>query len=165
LRACRINRFLNIDALLLLAVANSTPVLLSMLLGNKWARSIDAGQTLRDGRPVFGSHKTWRGFLGGAILAGATSALLSIPFTDGAAFGMLALSGDLLSSFIKRRIGYRSGRDSMLLDQLPEALLPMLVLRQRLGLGYTAILGTAALFALLGLFAARIFTYRRAPSR
>ncbi|HEX9773570.1 MAG TPA: CDP-archaeol synthase, partial [Steroidobacteraceae bacterium] len=122
-------------------------------------------RALPDGRPIFGSHKTWRGLIGGTLAGGATGALLSAGFATGAVFGLLALTGDLLSSFIKRRLARPSGRDTPLLDQLPETLLPMLLLHDRLSLGAGAILGTAALFTLLDLVAAKVFTFRRAPSR
>lgn len=163
--AVRMASLINLEALLLLAAANSAPVLLSMLLGDRWAASIDGGRHLRDGRPVFGPHKTWRGLLGGTAAAGVTGALLSAGFVTGAAFGLLALIGDLLSSFIKRRLGYQSGRDSPVIDQLPEALLPLLVLHGRMGVGLAAGGGTLGTFILLGVAAAKVFTYRRTPGR
>ena len=156
---------LDLSALILVAVANSTPVLLSMLLRNRWAYPVDGGRTLPDGRPLFGSHKTWRGLIGGTLAGGAAGSLLSEGFATGAAFGLLALIGDLLSAFVKRRLALESGRSMPLLDQLPEAMLPMLLLQDRLSLGTGAILGTAALFTLLDLVAAKVFTFRREPSR
>jgi CDP-2,3-bis-(O-geranylgeranyl)-sn-glycerol synthase len=38
------------------------------------------------------------------------------------------MSGDLLSSFIKRRLGIISSRSAPLLDQLPETLLPLWIM-------------------------------------
>lgn len=71
------------------------------------------------------------------------------------AFGTLALIGDLCSSFLKRRLGRPSGSWTPLLDQLPEALLPMLVLRVPMGLDTAAIAGTAALFMAFDLMVAK----------
>lgn len=153
------------SALLLVIVANSTPALLTMLLGDRWARAIDAGLNLPDGRPVFGPHKTWRGLAGGILAAGSAGMLLSVGFATGAAFGLLALLGDLLSSFLKRRLGRSSGQSTPILDQAPEALLPMLVLQDHLALGASAMLGTTAVFTLLDIIAAKVLDSRRTPSR
>jgi CDP-2,3-bis-(O-geranylgeranyl)-sn-glycerol synthase len=139
----------NWPALLMLIAANSTPVIIARALGNRYAAPIDANRSLRDGRPLFGPHKTWRGVISGTLAASLTGALLGTGFMAGAAFGAIALAGDLLSSFLKRRLGCRSGRSLPLLDQLPEALLPMLVLRGPMGLDATAIVGTAVVFSLL----------------
>jgi hypothetical protein len=158
-----LGHFIRVDVLLLLAVANGVPVLLSMLFAGRWATPIDGGRLLRDGRPVFGSHKTWRGLLGGAIATGALARLLPIGFMTGAAFGLCALLGDLLSSFIKRRAGYGSERDRPLLDQIPEALLPMLIFYARLRLDLVSLLITLGVFVVLAIGAAKLFTYRRTP--
>ncbi len=94
---------------------------------------MDLGRSLRDGRRVLGDGKTWRGLFGGglsAVLVGTllwpSSALWSEPLTLGAfvnwlgpvttlAFG--ALLGDLLGSFIKRRLGIVRGDRAPVLDQ------------------------------------------------
>ena len=156
-------RCVRVDILVLLVVANSTPVLLSMLLAERWATAIDAGRVLTDGRPVLGPHKTWRGLLGGTLATGAIGALWPVGFVTGAAVGFCALLGDLVSSCIKRRAGLSSGADSLLLDQLPEGLVPMLILYQPLGLDLVSLPGTLAVFVLLALGAAKLFTYRRTP--
>jgi CDP-2,3-bis-(O-geranylgeranyl)-sn-glycerol synthase len=74
----------------------------------------------------------------------------------GAVFGALALAGDLFSSFIKRRLGCTSGQSIAFLDQLPEALLPMFVLRRVLGLETWTIAGTAAVFTALDVLTRRL---------
>lgn len=155
--------FIRVDVLLLLAVANSAPVLFSMVFGGRCATPIDAGRLLRDGRPLFGTHKTWRGLLGGALATGAVGGFLSIGIVTSAAFGFSSLLGDLLSSFIKRRAGYGSGRDFPLLDQVPEALLPMLALYRPLGLDLVSLCATFVAFVVLATGAAKVFTYRRTP--
>src|SRR5699024_12597896 len=48
-------------------------------------------------------------------------------FVFGLLFGVLALAGDLLSSFIKRRLGLKPSARMPWLDQAPEAALPMLL--------------------------------------
>jgi CDP-2,3-bis-(O-geranylgeranyl)-sn-glycerol synthase len=65
------------------------------------------------------------------LAAAAAGGALEADIALGAAFGALALSGDLASSFAKRRLDLPAGRESVLLDTLPESLLPLLALRLR----------------------------------
>jgi CDP-2,3-bis-(O-geranylgeranyl)-sn-glycerol synthase len=148
--------WVDLRALLLIIVANSTPVVLAWLSPRSMARPIDAHHTLRDGRPLFGPHKTWRGFIAGVVVSAATGAALSIGWAIGAAFGALALSGDLLSSYLKRRLNRASGQWMPLLDQLPESLLPLIVLRAPLSLAAGSILATAVVFTLLDMIASKL---------
>lgn len=96
----------------------------------------------------------------GGLATGLMGGFTSVGFTAGSLFGLLALSGDLLSSFLKRRLGMNSGRWLPLIDQLPEALLPMLVLRRQLGLNATSMLGTVVVFTVLDMIASRGFAAR-----
>ena len=146
---------IHLPALILLVVANAAPVMLAMLLGQRCAAPIDGGRKLPDGEPLFGAHKTWRGLLVAIAAAGGAGVLLSTGFAIGAAFGALAMAGDLTSSFVKRRLRRHSGSWTPLLDQLPEALLPLLVLRDRLGLSLASIVTTTVIFTLADLVAAR----------
>lgn len=107
---------------------------------------------------MFGSHKTWRGLFTGTLAAGFVGLLFATGFAIGALFGALALTGDLLSSFTKRRLGCTSGKSFLFLDQLPEALLPMLLLRSALGMETGAIIGTALVFTALDVVTARFRT-------
>ncbi len=156
---------IRVDILLLLFLANSVPVLLSMVLQGRWAKPIDGGGVLHDGQPLFGPHKTWRGLLSGTLVAGAVGAGLSIGILTAAAVGLCALLGDLLSSFIKRRASAQSGHDIPFLDQIPEALLPLLLLYRPLGLNVVSCASTIGVFVFLSMAAAKVFTYRRTPGR
>jgi hypothetical protein len=62
------------------------------------------------------------------------------------AFGMLSLAGDALSSAVKRRLHAAPGTELPGVDQLPEALLPMLALASPLHLTPGAVLAVAATF-------------------
>ena len=135
-----------VELLLLLLAANGAPVLLARLLGDRWAWPVDSGVLLRDGRPLFGRSKTWRGIVVGV----AATAVVALLFGHGIAFGILfgaaSLAGDLLSSFVKRRLGIQSSGKAVGLDQVPEALLPLLVCRGELGIGWPAVAVLVALF-------------------
>ncbi len=52
----------------------------------------------------------------------------------GALFAAASMAGDLLSSFIKRRLGMPPSSMALGLDQLPESLLPLLLCWQALNL-------------------------------
>jgi len=51
-----------VQLLALLVVANGTPVIVEKFLGKFLAFPIDGGATFADGKPVFGSSKTLRGW-------------------------------------------------------------------------------------------------------
>ena len=143
-------------ALLLLVVANAAPWAAARLPGRRWAAPLDCGCVLRDGQRLLGAHKTWRG-LAVAVAAGTIIApWLGLSAAAGAAFGALAMLGDALSSGVKRRLALRPGTDVPGLDQLPEALLPLVALAGPLGLDVADILLATLLFLALNLLAVRL---------
>jgi hypothetical protein len=121
------------DLLLLVLIANATPVIVSMLLGNHWKQPLDRGILLSDGHPLLGASKTVRGLLGSISISALLAPLFDLSLLQGASFGALAMLGDLLSSFCKRRLGLRSGHSVPLLDHVPETLLPLWVMQPALG--------------------------------
>jgi len=147
---------IDLPALGLLIAANSTPVIVARLMGVRFSAPLDAHVVLRDGRPLFGSHKTWRGLLAGVVASALLGAGLGAGVLVGAAFGSLSLAGDLCSSFVKRRLGRQSGEWSPFLDQLPEALLPLLVFSGILGLDPVTIVGTTLAFTVLDLIVTKM---------
>ncbi len=125
--------------LFLLLTANGAPVIACYLLGRRCGWRVDAGLVLFDGEPLFGETKTWRGIavaVAGCVLV---APLLDYPLMLGVEFGAYAMLGDLLSSFIKRRLHIAPSGRATGLDQVPEALLPVLMLRQELALGPASI--------------------------
>lgn len=117
------------ELLLLLVVANGTPVVVALLLGPRFNRPLDAGRLFFDQRPWLGKSKTIRGVLAAIIASSLCAPLAGLTSIQGAFFGGLAMAGDLLSSFTKRRLGCPSSCSRPGLDQLPETLLPLLVLQ------------------------------------
>jgi CDP-2,3-bis-(O-geranylgeranyl)-sn-glycerol synthase len=119
--------------------ANGAPVFSSHLPKlREWNARMDFGKRFH-GRPVLGSHKTWRGLISGMIVATAVLwiqqlAVREIPsmalFTDhidypmlptlilGPLFGLGALGGDAIESFFKRRRGTPSGEAWIPFDQI-----------------------------------------------
>jgi len=142
--------------LLLIVIANAAAWATARVLGDEWAAPLDFGITLRDGTRLLGDHKTWRGLVGGAIACGFVTENLQLGLLRGVVFGTLAMLGDAASSFVKRRLRLGPGAEVPGLDQLPEALLPLLVLQRPLGLGLMECLAIAVAFALLDLAAVKL---------
>jgi CDP-2,3-bis-(O-geranylgeranyl)-sn-glycerol synthase len=145
-------------ALILLIAANGAPVIAGKTAGARFACPVDSGLLLRDRRPLFGHAKTWRGLAAAVATTAAVAPLLGLPAATGAWYGLLAMAGDLLASFIKRRLGYTVSSRARMLDILPEALLPLLVFKSALGLGVLDIFAAAGSFFLLeALFSPLLF--------
>jgi CDP-diglyceride synthetase len=138
-----------LPALLLLIVANATPVVAAMLLGNRLAAPLDFGATLRDGTRVLGDHKTWRGVVVGVAACTIAAHLLGLTFTVGFAFGALSMLADTAASFVKRRLRLAAGTEIPGLDQIPEALLPLWALSAPLGIDLPGCLLVTAVFLVL----------------
>ncbi|HEY8520010.1 MAG TPA: CDP-archaeol synthase [Gammaproteobacteria bacterium] len=136
-------------ALLLVGVASSVPWALGRWLGPRFAAPLDFGITLRDGKRLLGSHKTWRGFVSGVLACALVAPLTGIDAAVGAGVGATALLGDALSSFVKRRLALPPGAEVLGLDQLPEAVLPLLLFAGPLGLGAAEIVAVGVAFTLL----------------
>jgi CDP-2,3-bis-(O-geranylgeranyl)-sn-glycerol synthase len=109
---------------------------------------MDFGRTARDGRRLLGPSKTWSGFLFGSAFAFpfallqawlvliAPPSLQLVPGFGSSVVAAIpvallltagALTGDALGSYVKRRLGRPSGARTLLLDQLPFVLVPVLV--------------------------------------
>lgn len=103
--------------------ANASPVLLG------GGTPIDLGKKFSDGKRIFGNGKTIRGFLGGVATGVILSAIIAsyfpleifgsfkLQFFSGCLLSLGTLVGDLVGSFIKRRMAVGPGKP-FLLDQL-----------------------------------------------
>lgn len=132
--------------LLLLLVANGTPVVLKRVLGDRGARPIDGGRRFRDGRPLLGRSKTWRGLAGALVATALVAWGLGSGAWLGAVVALAAHLGDMASSFTKRRLAIASSGRALGIDQIPESLLPALATAWPLGLGVAEVLLVILLF-------------------
>jgi CDP-2,3-bis-(O-geranylgeranyl)-sn-glycerol synthase len=144
------------QALLLLLAANGAPILLARLLGSRWNCAVDGGQRFSDGRRVLGSAKSCRGVLAAVAACGVVAPLAGVPVMMGALFGALAMAGDLFSSFIKRRLGIPPSGRALGLDQIPESLVPLWLLRHELDLAPLEVLALSAAFMVIELWLSRL---------
>ena len=107
--------------------ANAAPVIFG---GGK---PIDFGKIFFDGNPFLGSHKTFRGFLVGIFVGTLVGAVQTLIFDQvlvqyspqfqysillGFMLSLGALTGDLIESFIKRRLNRFPGRSLPVADQI-----------------------------------------------
>jgi len=103
-------------------VANALPVVISGVVRRK--HPLDFGLRFIDGKRLLGENKSIEGFLAGAaggffvgcVYAVVTRNIAWIAY--GAVSGVGAMIGDSLNSFIKRRLGIRSGEPFIPMDQL-----------------------------------------------
>jgi CDP-2,3-bis-(O-geranylgeranyl)-sn-glycerol synthase len=132
--------------LLLLTLANGSPVIARLIWGARFSGALDCGATFIDGRPLLGPAKTIRGLVVALAVTAAGGALLGLGFSIGLLVGAAAMAGDLFSSFVKRRLGMASSSRATGLDQIPESLFPLLACRTALSLTAADMLAVCAVF-------------------
>jgi CDP-archaeol synthase len=120
---------LELTLLMLIIIANGSPILAKKMLGERWQAPLDAGKHFLDNKPLFGPTKTWRGIVAACLLTSPAAWLMHLSLTTGFLVALCAMLGDLLSSFIKRRLGMPSSSMALGLDQTPESLLPLLLVK------------------------------------
>ena len=96
-----------LQLLILLALANGSPVVAKRIFGNNCAWPLDGNIRFVDGQPLFGASKTVRGILVSIFITSACAPLLGLTLKIGLVVATTAMAGDLLSSFLKRRLGLR----------------------------------------------------------
>ena len=149
--------YLSIQLLLLIIIANAAPVLARAIFADKFALAVDFGKKLPDGEPVFGGSKTWRGIISSLLLTSLAALVLGHAVTTGALIACYAVAGDLFSSFIKRRLHMEPSSMAPLLDQVPESLLPALMMMGTFRLDLVAVAVVVFCFIIAELILSFIF--------
>ena len=145
------------------AVANMSPVIF------KWVPflnyPVDFNYSFK-GKPLFGKHKTYRGFLFGVLMAILVVYLqrhfylstISISVIDyrqvnlvllGFLFGFGALFGDMIESFFKRQIGIKSGKSWAPFDQTDWIIGSILMVNLYINISWSIIILSVIIFGLL----------------
>jgi CDP-archaeol synthase len=148
--------WLGLRLLLLLATANTAPIAATRLFGARWAAPLDGGLHFVDGRPLLGPSKTVRGLVAAVIATAVLAVLLGLPLAWGALIGAMSMLGDAMSSFAKRRLGIASSGRATGIDQIPEALLPLLAAKGEFDLSWLQIALITLAFFLLEMPLARL---------
>jgi CDP-2,3-bis-(O-geranylgeranyl)-sn-glycerol synthase len=151
--------------MILLTLANGTPVVANKIFGRRFAWPLDAGIKFFDGRPLLGASKTIRGIVLSLLVSAAGAPLMGLDARIGVIVAATAMAGDLLSSFVKRRLDLPPSSRATGLDQIPESLLPVLACREALSLSATDIAAGVAIFFVGEVFLSRLFYRLRLRDR
>jgi CDP-2,3-bis-(O-geranylgeranyl)-sn-glycerol synthase len=95
---------------------------------------------------VLGTSKTMRGILLSVLVTSVCAPFVGLDLKNGFLVGSGAMAGDLLSSFLKRRLNLPPSSGATGLDQIPESLIPLLACRNSLSLSGVDIAVTVAIF-------------------
>ena len=151
--------------LILLSLANGSPVIAKRIFGENYAAPIDGNTRFVDRRPLLGPSKTIRGVVVSLLVTALGAMLLGFQFWLGLLVASAAMAGDLLSSFLKRRLRLAPSSKATGLDQIPESLFPLLACRFVLSLTWIDIaVGCSIFFAGEVLFS-RFFFWLRLRDR
>jgi hypothetical protein len=151
--------------LILLSLANSSPVIAKRILGETYAIPIDGNAQFVDGRPLFGPSKTIRGVVVSVLVTALGAPLLGLPIWIGLLVAAAAMSGDLLSSFLKRRLGLTASSKATGLDQIPESLFPLIACRSTFSLTAVDIVVGCVIFLVAEVFLSHLFFRLRLRDR
>ena len=136
--------------LIILFVANSTPLLLSAFSPAAAGTRMDNGRKLLDGYPLLGKNKSLGGFLSGVTAGGLIGYLIGMQLAMSLLIALVSMLGDLFTSFIKRRLSLGAGETVYLFDHLFEGLFPLLLCKWAYGLSWPLLLTLLLSFIVLG---------------
>ncbi len=149
----------------LLTLANGAPVIAKWLLGTLFDQPLDCGAVLSDGQPLFGKSKTIRGVALSIAATTALAPLLGFDWKVGLMAAAIAMLGDLLSSFVKRRLCLQPSSRATGLDQIPESLLPAVACRSVAGLSIVDIAVVTVIFTVGEMLLSRLLFRWRVRDR
>ena len=112
---------------------------------------------LRDGHPLLGRSKTWRGLAAAIVLSVCAAVLIGLPWQAGTVTAACAMAGDCLSSFVKRRFGLEPSGMTLGLDQVPESLFPAVACSVYLPLSPGDVIAIVLVFSVGVLAMSRLF--------
>ena len=85
--------FVILQLLILLMLANGTPVIAKKLLGDRYSYPLDGNLTFADGRPLFGHSKTIRGVVLAVLVTTAGAPLIGLDWKTGLLVGSVFIAG------------------------------------------------------------------------
>src|SRR5262249_45640736 len=149
------------QVLILLALANGSPVIAKRIFGETYAAPVDGNTRFVDGRPLLGPSNTIRGFVISLLVSALGAMVLGLQFWLGLLVASTAMAGDLFSSFVKRRLHLAASSKATGLDQIPESLFPLLACRPVLSLTALDIAAACAVFFVGQVLFSRLFFWLR----
>jgi hypothetical protein len=151
--------------LILLSLANGSPVIAKRIFGETCAMPVDGDVRFIDGHPLFGPSKTVRGLVASLLITALGALLLGLHIWVGLLVATIAMAGDLLSSFVKRRLHLASSSKATGLDQIPESFFPLLACRSTLSLTAVDIVVGCIIFFVGEVFLSHLFFRLRLRDR
>lgn len=136
------------QSLVLIIVANGAPFAAKFLLRSRFDQAIDFNAIWTDGQPLLGRSKTIRGLVLSLVITAALAPVVGLPWIAGPLIAGSAMAGDLLTSFLKRRLAIASSSSAPVIDELAECLFPAIVCALQLGLTLIDLLVIVAVFTL-----------------
>jgi len=105
-------------------IANAAPVMVKPIIDRVGRHRVDFGKKAWDGRDVFGKNKSWEGIAAAIVISVLASVVFVyiernpwwVAYAVISAIG--AMCGDLLNSFVKRRLSLGPGECFIPCDQL-----------------------------------------------
>jgi hypothetical protein len=140
----------------LLTIANGLPIIGGKLFGTQFDQPVDGGVIFVDGRPVFGQSKTIRGVVLSLLATTASARVLGLALVCGLVVASVSMSGDLISSFSKRRLSLPPSSRATGIDQIPESLLPTMAIRSTVGLSAFDVASVVVIFSLWQVLLSRL---------
>lgn len=125
-----------VKVLFLLLLINSTPFLFIAAFPRAGKWPLDNNLIFMDGFRLLGRHKTVAGFLSGVLAGAIGGGILGFPVWAGLAAGCLSMTGDSVSSFLKRRLGAPEGTHLPVLDEVFESAMPLVFFHYLLSPGW-----------------------------
>lgn len=140
-----------LQLLFLIIIANGAPILVRVVLNDGFILAIDFGNKLPDDHRIFGSSKTWRGIFAALFATSVAAWLLGYSLITGLLLAVYAMLGDLLSSFIKRRLAMAPSSAAPFLDQVPESFFPAFMMMQVFNLEISSVILLVLIFIIVEL--------------
>jgi hypothetical protein len=134
-----------IQLLILVAVANATPIATKKVFGEVLSAPLDSG-----------AAKTVRGIVLSVLATMVVAVLLGLGWKIGAVVAATAMAGDLFSSFVKRRLRRPPSSMAVGLDQIPESLFPLIAAQWFLPVTLIDMAVGTAIFFVCGIALSRI---------
>lgn len=125
--------------------------MIRVLLNDGFNLAIDFGNKLPGNHWIFGPSKTWRGIFAALLATSADAWLLGYSPGTGFLVAVYAILGDLLSSFIKRRLAMAPSSAAPLLDQVPESFFPAFMMMQVFNLEIPSVMLLVLIFIMIEL--------------
>jgi hypothetical protein len=154
-----------LQILFLMLLANGAPVIAKRIFGQRYVHPVDANVRFYDRRRLFGSSKTVRGIICAMFVTAVAAPLVGLAPWLGLVIAAGAMSGDLLSSFTKRRLGLPASSRAVPIDQVPESLIPLLACYAVLDLTVLDVIVGVLVFLIGGLLLSRLLFWLHVRDR